>query len=160
MFSPTRLLLSAATLLFGPPSIDVQAIGGTVTAPTPGAAFVIRSEHHHDEYPLTPKARAEGMVDGRRVSQEIQLRAVPGKEATWTVTQQWKSGQPWVLVFSVEQGENGKYGIASALVRVAADGRVLGIEKTRATNQRGDTFPRAAQAKEIEAAVRALTRGT
>jgi hypothetical protein len=160
MFTTARYLLGTALLAFGPPSIEVQAIGGTVTPPTPGAAFVIRSEHHHDAYPLTPTARAEGMLDGRRVSQVIQLRPVPGREATWTVTQQWQRGQPWVLVFSVEQGERGKYGVAAALVRIAADGRVVGIETLRSPNPRGGTFPRAAEPRDVEAALTALTRGT
>ncbi len=65
-----------------------------------------------------------------------------------------------VLVFTVEQGDAGKYGVAEAIVRVAADGRVLGIEKLRATNQRGDNYPRAAAAKEIETALATLARGT
>lgn len=160
MFTASRLLLAAsAALAFGPPSITVTAVSGK-TAPTPGAVFLIHSEHHHDEYPLTAKARAEGIVNGRRVSQPIGLQAVPGKEVTWTATSQWQAGMPWVLVFTVEQGDHGKYGVAEAIVRVAADGRVLGIEKVRATNQRGDSYPRAAQAQEIEAALAALTRGT
>lgn len=160
MITASRLLVLATTLLaFGPPSITVEAVSGP-TAPTPGAAFLIRSDHHHDEYPLTAKARAEGIVKGRRVSQPITLVPVPGKEVTWTATRQWQAGQPWVLVFTVEQGDHGKYGVAEAIVRVAADGRVVGIEKVRATNQRGDNYPRAAQAQEIEAALGSLTRGT
>ena len=62
--------------------------------------------------------------------------------------------------FTVEQGDAGKYGVAEAIVRVAADGRVLGIERMRATNQRGDNYPRAAAAKEIETALATLARGT
>ncbi|MEI2719178.1 MAG: hypothetical protein V9E87_03415 [Gemmatimonadales bacterium] len=160
MFTATRLLLLAsAALAFGPPSITVTAVSGK-SAPTPGAVFLIRSDHHHDEYPLTAKARAEGIVNGRRVTQPIALRAVPGKEATWTATSQWSAGTPWVLVFTIEQGDHGKYGVAEALVRVAADGRVLGIEPMRASNERGGSYARAAEAKEVEAALASLTRGT
>lgn len=160
MITASRLiLLASAALAFGPPSITVTAVNGK-TAPTPGAVFMIHSEHHHDDYPLTAKARAEGLVNGRRVSQPVALVAVPGKAVTWTATQQWRVGQPWVLVFTVEQGDDGRYGVAEAIVRVAADGRVVGIERLRATNQHGDNYPRAAAAKEIESALATLTRGT
>jgi hypothetical protein len=153
------IFLATAALAFGPPSITVTAVDGK-SAPTPGAVFLIHSEHHHDDYALTAKARAEGIVNGRRVSHPVALVAVPGKEVTWTATQQWRAGQPWVLVFTIEQGDAGKYGVAEAIVRVGADGRVLGIERMRATNQRGDSYPRAAAAKEIETALATLTPGT
>lgn len=153
------ILLATAALAFGPPSITVTAVSGK-SAPTPGAVFLIHSDHHHDEYPLTAKARAEGIVNGRRVTQPVALRAVPGKEVTWTATSQWSAGTPWVLVFTIEQGDHGKYGVAEALVRVAADGRVLGIEPMRASNERGGSYARAAEAKEIETALATLARGT
>lgn len=160
MLTAARLiLLASAALAFGPPSITVTPVEGK-RAPTPGAVFMIHSEHHHDEYPLTAKARAEGIVNGQRVSRPIALVAVPGKEVTWTATRQWTAGTPWVLVFTIEQGDRGKYGVAEAIVRVAADGRVLGVEPMRAPNERGGTYPRAAEAKEVEAALATLARGT
>ncbi len=157
---PRLLLLATTTLAFGPPSITVEAVTDAKAAPIPGAVFVVKSDHHHDAYPLTAHGRAEGIVGGQRVSRPLTLVAVPGKESTWAATRQWQAGLPWVLVFSVHQGEKGKYGVAEAIVRVAADGRVLGIERLRATNQRGDNFPRAASEKEIESALATLARGT
>lgn len=160
MLTAARLILFAtAALTFGPPSITVTPVEGK-RSPTPGAVFMIHSEHHHDEYPLTAKARAEGLVNGQRVSRPIALVTVPGKEVTWTATRQWAAGTPWVLVFTIEQGDRGKYGVAEAIVRVAADGRVIGVQPMRAPNERGGTYPRAAEAKEVEAALATLARGT
>jgi hypothetical protein len=154
----SKLAFALAVVAFGPPSITVTHVTGAVAAPVPGAVFVIGTEHHHET--ITAHARLESMTGGRRQTTPLRLAAIPGREDGWALTTQWPAAQPAVLVLSIHQGENGKYGIAEAIVRIGADGRVLGIEKMMQRNARGDRYPGPATPASIEAALAAATRGT
>lgn len=114
-----------AAALFGPPHIKVTAV-----SPQPAAvgapAFTVDIEHHHEDVAVT--GRAEGMRGGKQVSQVLTLTR---KDSThYNVARQWDAGSPWVLVFSVEQGPDGKHGVAEAVVSIDATGAVKGIEYT------------------------------
>jgi hypothetical protein len=153
-----RIALALVALAFGPPSITVTQVTGAVAAPVPGAVFVIGTEHHHET--ITAHARLESIVSGRCQTTPLRLAAIPGKEDGWALTRQWPAAQPAVLVLSIHQGENGKYGIAEAIVRIGADGKVLGIEKMMQRNDRGDRYPGPARPQDVDAALAAAARGT
>jgi hypothetical protein len=155
-----RIALALAALAFGPPSITVTSVTGPTAPPVPGAVFIVGTEHHHEAHAVSAHARLETLSNGRRQTTPLRLTAVPGKADRWALTKQWPAAQAAVLVLSIHQGEHGKYGIAEAIVRVGADGTVLGIEKIMQRNDRGDRYPGPAKPQDVDAALAAAARGT
>jgi hypothetical protein len=155
-----RIALALAALAFGPPSITVTHVTGPTTAPVPGAVFVVATEHRHEAHAVTAHARLETTAGGRRQTTVLRLTGVPGTTERWALTKQWPDAQPAVLVLSIHQGEQGKYGIAEAIVRIGADGKVFGIEKIMQRNDRGDRYPGPARPQDVDAALAAAARGT
>lgn len=154
-----RLAVAAASLslLFGPPSIKVEAVATPATAAVKGAVFMITGRHHvsADEIRLT--GRAEGIVNGKRVSQLLTLTPA-GAPSTYGVTRQWAAGQPWVLVFTVLAAVHDSDGVAEATVQIAADGHVVKIDYPMGKIAGGYPWPRRAAGKEIDAALAALAK--
>ncbi len=144
-------LLTAAALL-GPPRITVTEVNGTPI--TPGAVLDITSQHHTDEERPDLSGRAITERDGKRVTQAVALTASPIK-GRYGVAKQWATGTPWVLVFTIKQGDHGDHGTAESIVKVNAAGKIVGIENLGGQNARGDRFPRAARDEDIEAALKA-----
>lgn len=155
-----KIALVLVAIAFGPPSITVTQVTGPVAAPVPGALFIVATEHHHEAHAVSVHARLETMTSGRRHTTPLRLTAIPGKEDRWALTKQWPSAQAAVLVLSIHQGEAGKYGIAEAIVKIGADGTVLGIEKMMQRNVRGDRYPGPAKPQDVDAALAAAARGT
>ena len=145
-----------AALLFGPPNIKVKAVTNPAAAPIKGAVFMITARHHVSPDGIVVSGRAEGIVAGKRVSHRLTL--TPGASAgVYGVTRQWDAGQPWVLVFAVSATEHESDGVAEAAVRVAPDGRVLGIDYPMGKLASGYPWPRKMTATEIDAALTAMT---
>lgn len=149
----TAVALLTAAALLGPPRITVREVTGTPI--TPGAVLDITAEHHTDEERPDVSGRAITERNGERVTQALTLTAAATK-GRYGVAKQWAAGTPWVLVFTVKQGQHGEHGTAESIVRVRADGRIAGIEQLGGQNARGDRFPRAATDAEIEAALRSV----
>lgn len=147
------LALAAASPFFGPPTITVTEVSGT--PPTPGAVLQVVATHHTDEEKPQVSARAEGMRAGKRVTQPIVLTA-SSRKGTFGVTKQWEAGQPWVLVFTIVQGDHGDHGTAEALVKVDARGRVVSAESLKDPLKDGYRAPRKATEAEIVAALTSL----
>jgi len=143
----------AAATLFGPPSITVTEVTGT--PPTPGAVLAISTTHHTEEAEAQVSARAITMRGSERVTREIVLTKASAA-GRYGVARQWEAGTPWVLVFTVKQGDHGDHGTAESLVKVDAAGKIVAIEKVMARNARGDVYPRAATDAEITRALAAL----
>jgi hypothetical protein len=143
----------AAATFFGPPSITVTEVNGT--PPTPGAVLAVATTHHTEEAEAQVSARAISMRNGQRVTREIALTKASGT-GRYGVTKQWESGTPWLLVFTVKQGDHGDHGTAESLVKVDAAGKIVAIEKVMERNARGDVFPRAASEAEITRALAAM----
>ena len=118
----TRLAaLVSVTMLLGPPHITVKHVA-TPATPANGVAFELEVKHHTTPEDLNVKGRAEGIRDGRRVS--IPLTIAHKGTGSFTVARQWDAGKPWVLVFSAEQGADGKHGVVEAIVQLEANGTV------------------------------------
>ena len=149
------LLLTAAALL-GPPRILVTEVKGA--APTPGAVLAIEAHHHTDEANPDVSARAIGLRGTERITKNIALTAT-SVGTRYGVTKQWENGTAWVLVFTIKQGDHAQFNTAEAMVKVDATGRIVGIVTPGAENARGDRYPRALTAEEIEAALNALRAG-
>jgi hypothetical protein len=129
-FVPARFALhvfTAAALttgfVRGPAHITVRE----VAASKPDAPVLLVAATHHDETAgINVIGRAEGMRDGKRVSQP--LRVVRTGEGRYSIARQWQAGTPWLLVLTAEEGKNGSHSVAEALVKVDASGKVQGIE--------------------------------
>jgi hypothetical protein len=111
--------------VFGPPRITVRQVTSRTPAPA-GVVLLVEGRHHADSDPLTITGRAEGMRDGKRVTQPLTL--VNAGNGVYGVTRQWTTGTPWVLVLSAGEGTNGAHGVAEALVRISANGAVGAID--------------------------------
>lgn len=144
---PAAVALLAASPFFGPPHISVTAVSGT--PPTPGAVFAITTEHHTEEEWADVSAQAVTMRGGKRVEQALEITRSTMR-GRYGVRKQWESGAPVLLVFTIKQGEHGAHGMASALVKIDAAGKVLGIENLMERNARGDVYPRGATERDVE----------
>lgn len=149
----SAIALTAAARFFGPPSIAVAKVSGT--PPTPGAVLAVVATHHTDEEKPQVSARAEGLKDGKRVTQPIALTE-SSKKGVYGVTKQWEPGTPWVLVFTIVQGDHGAHGTAEALVKVDARGEFVSSESLREAGSGSYRAPRKATEKEIKAALTSL----
>lgn len=144
------LALTAAARLFGPPSITVSRVSGA--PPTPGAVLAVVATHHTDEVKPQLSAKAVAMQGGKKVSQPVELTA-SSKKGVYGVTKQWEDGTPWVLVFTIAQGDHGEHGKASALVKVDARGQVVNMESLFERVDGERRWPREATDKDIDAAL-------
>ena len=148
----TRLAaLVSVTALFGPPHIKVRHVATPATAPA-GVVFELDVLHHTTPEDSKVTGRAEGVRDGRRVSLPLTI----GHKSTglFTVTRQWDAGKAWVLVFAAEQGEDGKHGVAEAIVSLESSGALKGISYTEPGFVDGK--PSRATPKQIDAALKQL----
>ncbi|MFQ5572412.1 MAG: hypothetical protein ACE5G0_22285 [Rhodothermales bacterium] len=97
---------------------------------------------------------AEGMVDGKRQSVPLKLKAVA--KGVYSIEQQWADEGTWVLAFT------GTYRgrVTSTLVTLGTNGKVA-MKKT-AAGQTPDArfFPRKLSAGDIESALQHLTHHT
>ncbi len=143
--------LLAASPFFGPPHITVSAVNGT--PPTPGAVFAVTTEHHTEEEWADVSAQAITMRGGKQVEQALEITR-SSTRGRYGVRKQWETGAPVLLVFTIKQGEHGAHGMASALVKLDATGKVVGIENLMERNARGDVYPRGATQADL---VKALT---
>ena len=146
-FLPSVAALLAASTFFGPPHITVSAVSGT--PPTPGAVFAVTTEHHTEEEWADVSAQAITMRGGKQVEQALEITR-SSTRGRYGVRKQWETGAPVLLVFTIKQGEHGAHGMASALVKIDAAGKVLGIEHLMDRNARGDVYPRGATERDVE----------
>lgn len=116
---------SAAFTTFGPPKISVRKVS-TSDAAAGGAVLVVEASSHMEAETLRLVGRAEGLVNGRRMSQP--LRTSTQTAGRFNVAKQWQDGSPWVLVLTAEMGPDGSHAVAEALVPVDARGTIGAIE--------------------------------
>lgn len=116
---------SAAFTTFGPPRISVRKVS-TGDAQPAGVVLLVEASSHVETETLRLVGRAEGLVNGRRVSQP--LRTTTQSVGNFNVAKQWQDGSPWVLVLTAEMGPDGSHAVAEALVSVDARGTIGAIE--------------------------------
>ena len=150
-------ITTLTAVLFGPPSIKVEAVTNPTTAPVPGAVFMITARHHLSTEGVEVTGRAEGVVAGKRVSRALTL-APTASAGVYGVTRQWEAGQPWVLVFAVSSKAHEPGGVAEAVVRLSAAGQVMGIAYPMGKLDSGYPWPRRATAHEVDSALAGLVK--
>jgi len=157
MFPRIAAAASVIAFLFGPPSIHVDAVTNPATAPVKGALFMLTAHHHQETAGVTITGRAEGLVSGKRVTRPLTLTPAAG-DGVYGVTRQWDAGQPWLLVFTIDAPSHDSSGYAEAVVRIAPDGKTLGIDYPLGKLASGTPWPRRISAKEIDVALEAMAR--
>lgn len=146
-------LTFAAPALLGPPHIHVREVNQGVTAPA-GAVFLIEATHHDQVASLQVVGRAEGIQAGKRVTVPLTLTAM-GK-GHFAIARQWSAGTSWVLVLTAEQGPDAAHGVAEALVKVDAAGKVVSIDYPAPGWVERTNVPKRTSARDIDAMVAAM----
>lgn len=154
MLHPVSQLVAAASLVivgaFGPPHISVKQVTDPASAPM-GAMFLIEGEHHSETELLTITARAEGLVAGKRVTKQLALVKTSGGH--YSLTKQWDAGSPWVLVLAAEQGAGGQHGVAEAIIKIDATGKVTNIDYPAPGWEGKSNIPKRTSSATIDAAL-------
>ena len=157
--SLARVAIHAATIVtvafstafsaaFGPPHIVVRPVTDAAAAPA-GAVLLVETQHHTDIADLNVTGRAEGLVNGKRVS--LPLSFVRQSVGHYSLTRQWQSGSPWVLVLSAEQGPDGTHGVAEAIIKVDVSGAFASIDYPAAGWIGSTKSPKRTAASDIDA---------
>lgn len=138
----------AGAVLLGPPRIAVS----TDNLPA-GAVAMVEAVYHTDHGDARVYGTAYTHESGKRVEREITLRKLDAThyrvDHTWGAT-------PVALVVGIEQGHDGKHGVAEALVRVDRHGKVLAVDIARTDPIVGSPMPRRVNDREIEGALQSL----
>lgn len=146
MLARILIATTAAATILGPPRISVR------TSDLPAGAIALVEAHYHtDEDEARVYGTAYAWQDGRRTEQELRLTRRDAHH--YTVSRSWPAGQPRVLVLGVEQGKRGEHGVAEALVRVDASGRVTNVDVALTKPISGHELPRRVNDREIENAL-------
>ena len=129
LINPLPKLFAIAALswatAFGPPRISVKDVTPADKVPA-GAVLLVEGHHHQDASALAITGRAEGMQNGRRVT--LPLVLVDVGNGRFSVARQWSAGTPWVLVLAAGDGNPDAHGVAEALVKIDATGKIVGID--------------------------------
>jgi hypothetical protein len=149
MIPKLALAATASLLLLGPPRIAVQ------TSNLAAGEFArIEAHFHTDE----EEARVYGTVyswrNGQRAETDLPLERIDAQH--YRVRRSWDAAIPVVLVLGVEQGEDGKHGVAEALVRVTRGGRIAAVDVAMTIPIIGNAQPRRVNEREIEDALHQL----
>ena len=154
LFHPATQFVAAASFVltsaFGPPHIVVKPVTDPASAPA-GVVFLLEGEHHSETDLLTLTGRAEAIVNGKRVTKQLVL--VKSSGGHYSLTKQWDTGAPWILILAAEQGARGAHGVAEALVKIDATGKVMSIDYPTAGWEGKNNTPKRTSAAIIEAAL-------
>lgn len=151
LVSLAALVLFAAPLQAGPPWIAIEYPANPHHADTRGAALLVRAYHHGDALDAPVRGSAEGIVDGRRLSRPLDLRATATRGVFALRTPLPREGR-WVLVITAEQGKDAT---ATALVKLDGAGGIANVEVPATQSRDGWTVPRSVERADIERALRA-----
>jgi hypothetical protein len=142
-------ILAASPASAGPPWIAIEYPANPHHPSTRGAALLVRAYHHSESLAVPVTGTAEGIVEGKRVSRKLDLRAtnIPG---VYALRSELPNGGTWVLAISVEQGKDAT---ATALVTLNGKGRIAHVEVPSNRSGDGWTVPRAVKPADIERAL-------
>ena len=130
----------------GPPWIAVEYPANPLHEDTRGALLLVHTFHHGAARAFPLVGHAEGIVDGRRVRRDLDIRATyrPGVHA---VRGDLDGGTAWVLVLVMTDGETGVR--ESMLVALNGDRALTAVDIPHATSNEWSE-PRAATAEQID----------
>jgi hypothetical protein len=146
----TMTLALATTASAGPPWISIELPTNPHHASTRNATLLVRAYHHSTALKAPLTGVAEGIVDGRRVSLPLELRAT-NQPGVYALTTPLPSGGTWIMAITVSESSDAT---ATALVTVDPRGRIVAID-VPSTTRDGWKVPSRVDAGDVEAALRA-----
>jgi len=135
-----------STAKAGPPWIAIEYPANPFDRASRDAFLTVRTYHHGQSMAKTLSGTAEGVVDGRRQTMQLDIR--PGSQTgTYVVRFQKPATGRWVLVIN-----SSNQGIvdATAVVEISPNGGVAGITVPTRTYSGGWIGPRPVAAAEID----------
>jgi hypothetical protein len=144
---------SSAPAAVGPPWISSEYPVNPYDATTREAYLVVNAYHHGTPVAIPVGGTAEGLVDGKRRSINLDFGRT-SRQGVYALRKQWPDEGTWSLVIWVEQGKDDR---ATALVELAADGRVARVDvPTRRAD--GWVLPAGVAMRDVEAGLLARAR--
>ena len=148
----TMLLFTAAGPAHaGPPWISIELPANPHHASTRDATLLVRAYHHSTALNAPLIGVAEGIVDGKRISLPLALRAT-NQPGVFAVTTPLPKGGTWIMAITLSES---KQSTATALVTVDPQGRIVSIDVPSNRSPDGWVVPRPVGQRDIEAALRA-----
>ncbi|MGH7466097.1 MAG: hypothetical protein ACREK1_13025 [Longimicrobiales bacterium] len=156
---PVRNLYLAAALTLalssaahaGPPWISIELPANPHHASTRHASLLVRAYHHSTAVNAPVTGTAEGIVDGRRVSLPLELRAT-NQPGVFAVTTPVPKGGTWIMAITVNESGTST---ATALVTIDPRGRIVAVDVPSTRTGDGWMVPRRVDGRDVEAALRA-----
>lgn len=141
------ILTASSSALAGPPWISIEYPANPFDATSRGAFLTVRTYHHGAFQSKTVTGTAEGVVDGKRQSMALDIRA-GSQPGMYVVRWQQPAAGRWVLVIN-----SGSAGVteATAVVEISPSGGVAGVTVPTRSIGNGWISPRAVAASEIDA---------
>lgn len=161
MHSRTRSLAIAAVLAVvaaspafaGPPWMSIEYPANPHDRATRGAYLTIRTYHHGQQLDFAAVVgTAEGIVNGRRVSQTLEIESA-GAPGRYVVRWSKPAEGTWTLVIRGQEHRRGETNI-TAMVDVGDDGLVAAVRIPSDRNREGWSIPRAVSASDIDGHLR------
>ena len=117
------MLAASSSALAGPPWISIEYPANPFDATSRGAFLTVRTYHHGAFQSRTVTGTAEGVVDGKRQSMALDIRA-GSQPGMYVVRWQQPAAGRWVLVIN-----SGSAGVteATAVVEINPSGGVAGM---------------------------------
>lgn len=142
--------LLATPALAGPPWISIEYPANPHHPSTRGAALLVRAYHHSTSIAVPVRGTLEGIVDGKRRSVPLDVRAT-NLTGVYAVRSALPTDGTWVLAIQLTEGQKAH---AGALVTLDARGRIAHVEVPNNRTRDGWTVPRALTARDIDDALR------
>jgi hypothetical protein len=144
-------LIAVGVAVAGPPWISIEYPVNPHDPVARGAFMTVRTYHHGDLIGYNLTGTAEGLINGQRRSQPLDIRRM-NQPGTYAVRWQKPAGGSWALV--VTSSRDGEHA-ATAIVTVGEDGRVAAVNVPSRSVENGRwQVPRAVSAGEIDAQLR------
>jgi hypothetical protein len=144
-------LTTAAPAHAGPPWISIELPANPHHASTRDATLLVRAYHHSSALNAPLTGVAEGIVDGKRISLPLALRAT-NQPGVFAVTTPLPKGGTWIMAITLNES---KESTATALVTVDPRGRIVAIDVPSNRSRDGWVVPQPVGQRDIEAALRA-----
>jgi hypothetical protein len=145
--------LTAATPAHaGPPWISLEMPANPHEASTRGAFFLVHTYHHGTPVEYALSGRAEGILNGRRQTQQLEIVATD-KPGVYAVRYRPSAQGAWVLVLNMGEGHEG----AGMLVTLR-QGQVASVQVPSREVEGGRWIvPRKVTSEDVDAALRQQT---
>lgn len=144
--------VTAVAAMAGPPWISIEYPSNPLDPSARGGFVTVRTYHHADLMSYDISGTAEGVVNGRRVSNKLEIKRL-AQAGTYVVNWKKPAAGNWVLLITTAR--DGHH-MATAVVKVDPSGRVAEVNVPFRTVENGRwVVPRAVAAAEVDAMLRA-----